>query len=153
MRPRWASSARSSLQKPRYHKKNWPYLANLAAAGFAPEAIDYVLCTHRTPITSVGTRGSSTAGGYRRSPTPANPAADHGEWSARKATVLVLSLSGPKPRHRRGRCGPPVKMKPKPYGGLVYDGFHNVLGPAIEIFFRLRGAVIKVIAFRLDRMP
>jgi glyoxylase-like metal-dependent hydrolase (beta-lactamase superfamily II) len=32
--------------KLRYHKKNWPYLANLAAAGFAPEDIDYVLCTH-----------------------------------------------------------------------------------------------------------
>src|SRR5215813_8304551 len=34
-------------QKPRYHRKNWPYLANLAAAGFAPEDINYVLCTHR----------------------------------------------------------------------------------------------------------
>ena len=33
-------------QKPRYHRKNWPYLANLAAAGFAPDDIDYVLCTH-----------------------------------------------------------------------------------------------------------
>jgi glyoxylase-like metal-dependent hydrolase (beta-lactamase superfamily II) len=33
-------------QKLRYHRKNWPYLANLAAAGFAPEDIDYVLCTH-----------------------------------------------------------------------------------------------------------
>ena len=32
--------------KLRYHKKDWPYLANLAAAGFAPEDIDYVLCTH-----------------------------------------------------------------------------------------------------------
>ena len=32
--------------KPRYHRKNWPYIANLAAAGFAPEDIDYVLCTH-----------------------------------------------------------------------------------------------------------
>ncbi len=32
--------------KPRYHRKNWPYLANLAAAGFMPEDIDYVLCTH-----------------------------------------------------------------------------------------------------------
>jgi glyoxylase-like metal-dependent hydrolase (beta-lactamase superfamily II) len=32
--------------KLRYHKKNWPYLANLAAAGFMPEDIDYVLCTH-----------------------------------------------------------------------------------------------------------
>ena len=32
--------------KLRYHMKNWPYLANLAAAGFAPEDIDYVLCTH-----------------------------------------------------------------------------------------------------------
>jgi hypothetical protein len=26
--------------KPRYHRKNWPYLANLAGAGFAPEHID-----------------------------------------------------------------------------------------------------------------
>ena len=32
--------------KPRYHRKKWPYLANLAAAGFATEDIDYVLCTH-----------------------------------------------------------------------------------------------------------
>ena len=32
--------------KPRYHRKQWPYLANLSAAGFAPEDIDYVLCTH-----------------------------------------------------------------------------------------------------------
>src|SRR5438128_4024458 len=32
--------------KLRYHRKNWPYLANLAAAGFAPEDIDYVLRTH-----------------------------------------------------------------------------------------------------------
>ena len=32
--------------KLRYHRKSWPYLANLAAAGFAPEDIDYVLCTH-----------------------------------------------------------------------------------------------------------
>jgi hypothetical protein len=32
--------------KLRYHRKNWPYLANLALAGFAPEDIDYVLCTH-----------------------------------------------------------------------------------------------------------
>jgi glyoxylase-like metal-dependent hydrolase (beta-lactamase superfamily II) len=32
--------------KPRYHQKNWAYLANLAAAGFSPEDIDYVLCTH-----------------------------------------------------------------------------------------------------------
>jgi glyoxylase-like metal-dependent hydrolase (beta-lactamase superfamily II) len=32
--------------KLRYHKKNWPYLTNLAAARFAPEDIDYVLCTH-----------------------------------------------------------------------------------------------------------
>src|SRR6266446_6385458 len=32
--------------KLRYHRKNWPYLANLVAAGFMPEDIDYVLCTH-----------------------------------------------------------------------------------------------------------
>jgi glyoxylase-like metal-dependent hydrolase (beta-lactamase superfamily II) len=32
--------------KLRYHQKNWPYLASLAAAGFSPEDIDYVLCTH-----------------------------------------------------------------------------------------------------------
>jgi glyoxylase-like metal-dependent hydrolase (beta-lactamase superfamily II) len=32
--------------KLRYHRKNWPYLANLTAAGFPPEDIDYVLCTH-----------------------------------------------------------------------------------------------------------
>jgi len=33
-------------QKTRYHHKNWPYLENLAGAGLAPDAIDYVLCTH-----------------------------------------------------------------------------------------------------------
>jgi glyoxylase-like metal-dependent hydrolase (beta-lactamase superfamily II) len=32
--------------KLRYHRKNWSYLANLAAAGFMPEDIDYVLCSH-----------------------------------------------------------------------------------------------------------
>ena len=32
--------------KPRYHQKSWPFLANLKAAGFVPEDIDYVLCTH-----------------------------------------------------------------------------------------------------------
>jgi glyoxylase-like metal-dependent hydrolase (beta-lactamase superfamily II) len=32
--------------KQRYHRKNWPYLANLGAAGLAPEDIDFVLCTH-----------------------------------------------------------------------------------------------------------
>ena len=32
--------------KKRYHRKKWPYLENLAAAGIAPEAVDYVLCTH-----------------------------------------------------------------------------------------------------------
>ncbi len=32
--------------KPRYHRKSWPYLENLAAAGISPEAVDYVLCTH-----------------------------------------------------------------------------------------------------------
>lgn len=29
-----------------YHRKAWPYLENLATAGFSPEAIDIVLCTH-----------------------------------------------------------------------------------------------------------
>ncbi|PPR11433.1 MAG: hypothetical protein CFH41_01017 [Alphaproteobacteria bacterium MarineAlpha11_Bin1] len=33
-------------QKPRYHKKNWPYLENLMAAGIRLEEVDYVLCTH-----------------------------------------------------------------------------------------------------------
>jgi hypothetical protein len=28
------------LHKQRYHRKNWPYLANLATAGFALEDID-----------------------------------------------------------------------------------------------------------------
>jgi glyoxylase-like metal-dependent hydrolase (beta-lactamase superfamily II) len=32
--------------KLRHNRKNWPYLANLAVAGFAPADIDYVLCTH-----------------------------------------------------------------------------------------------------------
>lgn len=32
--------------KPRYHRKSWPYLENLAKAGIAPEAVDFVLCTH-----------------------------------------------------------------------------------------------------------
>ena len=33
-------------QKPRYHEQSWPYLENLAASGFLPEEIDFVLCTH-----------------------------------------------------------------------------------------------------------
>lgn len=33
-------------QKPRYHKNNWPFLENLAAAGIALEDVDVVLCTH-----------------------------------------------------------------------------------------------------------
>ena len=33
-------------EKPRYHMKQWPYLERLAAAGVAPEAVDFVLCTH-----------------------------------------------------------------------------------------------------------
>src|SRR5215831_17162169 len=48
--------------KQRYHRKNWPYLANLAAAGFAPIS---------TPIMSAGTHGSSMADGCRRFPMPA----------------------------------------------------------------------------------
>ncbi len=32
--------------KVRYHRRNWPYLANLAAADISPESVDYVLCTH-----------------------------------------------------------------------------------------------------------
>ncbi len=37
---------RERPQKERYHRKTWPYLENLANAGVAPEAVDYVLCTH-----------------------------------------------------------------------------------------------------------
>jgi glyoxylase-like metal-dependent hydrolase (beta-lactamase superfamily II) len=33
-------------QKLRYHQQNWPYLENLKSAGFSPEDIDFVLCTH-----------------------------------------------------------------------------------------------------------
>jgi glyoxylase-like metal-dependent hydrolase (beta-lactamase superfamily II) len=29
-----------------YHRKRWPYLENLQAAGFSPDDIDFVLCTH-----------------------------------------------------------------------------------------------------------
>jgi glyoxylase-like metal-dependent hydrolase (beta-lactamase superfamily II) len=32
--------------KARYHLKSWPYLQTLAAVGFRPEDIDFVLCTH-----------------------------------------------------------------------------------------------------------
>jgi glyoxylase-like metal-dependent hydrolase (beta-lactamase superfamily II) len=32
--------------KTRYHQNSWPYLENLAKAGFRPEDIDFVLCTH-----------------------------------------------------------------------------------------------------------
>jgi len=32
--------------KKRYHQNNWPYLENLAKAGFHPDQIDFVLCTH-----------------------------------------------------------------------------------------------------------
>ena len=37
---------RQRPQKPRYHLQNRPYLANLAAAGVAPEDVDVVMCTH-----------------------------------------------------------------------------------------------------------
>ncbi len=37
---------RERLRKPRYHRRSWPYLANLDRAGVAPEAVDRVLCTH-----------------------------------------------------------------------------------------------------------
>ena len=33
-------------QKVRYHHKHYPYLPNLSGAGFSPEQIDVVLCTH-----------------------------------------------------------------------------------------------------------
>jgi glyoxylase-like metal-dependent hydrolase (beta-lactamase superfamily II) len=57
--------------KLRYHRKNWPYIDNLAAAGFAPEQIDYVLCTHlHADHVSWNTRLVATDG-YRRSQTPA----------------------------------------------------------------------------------
>ena len=29
-----------------WHMKSWPYLERLAAAGIAPEQVDFVLCTH-----------------------------------------------------------------------------------------------------------
>lgn len=32
--------------KTRYHQNEWPYLENLSKAGFRPEEIDFVLCTH-----------------------------------------------------------------------------------------------------------
>lgn len=32
--------------KTNYHMKRWPYLETLAAAGFHPDQIDFVLCTH-----------------------------------------------------------------------------------------------------------
>jgi glyoxylase-like metal-dependent hydrolase (beta-lactamase superfamily II) len=31
---------------PAWHMKSWPYLARLAAAGVAPEQVDFVMCTH-----------------------------------------------------------------------------------------------------------
>ena len=40
-------------QKVRYHHKHHPYLTNLSRAGFSPEQIDVVLCTH-LPVDHVG---------------------------------------------------------------------------------------------------
>jgi glyoxylase-like metal-dependent hydrolase (beta-lactamase superfamily II) len=37
---------KSRPHKQRYHQKSWPYLENLGAAGYQPEDIQYVLCTH-----------------------------------------------------------------------------------------------------------
>ena len=37
---------RERPRKPRYHRKSWPYLENLRRVGIAPEAVDYVVCTH-----------------------------------------------------------------------------------------------------------
>ena len=57
--------------KLRYHRKNWPYLANLAAAGFMPEDIDYVLCTHLHADHVGWNTDLSAADGCRPSRTPA----------------------------------------------------------------------------------
>jgi len=57
--------------KLRYHRKNWPYLANLAAAGVAPDDIDYVLCTHLHADHVGWNTRLSTADGCRLSPTRA----------------------------------------------------------------------------------
>ena len=32
--------------RPEWHRKKWPWLANLNAAGATPEDIDFVMCTH-----------------------------------------------------------------------------------------------------------
>lgn len=32
--------------RPAWHLQNWPYLADLAAVGVQPEAVDFVMCTH-----------------------------------------------------------------------------------------------------------
>ena len=32
--------------RPAWHRKKWPWMANLLAAGVTPEDIDFVMCTH-----------------------------------------------------------------------------------------------------------
>ena len=54
--------------KLRYHRKNWPYLANLAAAGFLRPKTSTTCCARIcTPIMSAGTLGFSTGDGCRLS--------------------------------------------------------------------------------------
>src|SRR4051794_28899337 len=49
---------------PRWNNLQTPFLEDLASHGFAPDAIDAVICTS---ITSVGTRVLSTVAGCRHS--------------------------------------------------------------------------------------
>ena len=56
--------------KLRYHRKNWPYLANLPPPVSLPTTSTMCCVRISMPITSVGTRASSTADGRRRSRMP-----------------------------------------------------------------------------------
>ena len=47
--------------KLRYHERNWPYVANLAAAGLRPKTSTMCYAPICTPITSGGTRGCRPA--------------------------------------------------------------------------------------------
>ena len=52
---------------PEFDHQHRPFLENLTAAGFAPDTIDIVVCTHLHVDQSVGTPDSLMENGFRRS--------------------------------------------------------------------------------------
>ena len=100
--------------KPRYHRKNWPYLANLAAAGFAPEDIDYVLCTiaHLGSDDRSATRGLSASSSELTASTvdrthgvgTTSPSRAAGSYAREQCYTLTVAERGKMTRNRSQAC-------------------------------------------------